>query len=169
MVQSTFCRGRNIQHWTSSFKRLWSSLLRNICQDKIETSFLHQFSSSKNIRTSMSKYLIILSHWPWVIMKTSPVMSSILWRLIKSSSFLQTKKEKTMTLKQLAMTTVFSSSKHMLQFPILTLDHCTREGKHNIVEEVDGSSNPDDSKWSYFREDLLFHVFHTLFHKLYSR
>ena len=28
------------------------------------------------------------------------------------------------------------------------------------------SSNPDDAKWAYFREDLMVHVFHALLHKV---
>ena len=35
----------------------------------------------------------------------------------------------------------------------------------NINPDISFTHDPEESKWDYFREDPLLHVFHSLFHK----
>ena len=43
------------------------------------------------------------------------------------------------------------------------------DGDVDLVDHEYSSNDPRDKLWSYFREDILFHVFHTMFHKLLAR
>ena len=43
-----------------------------------------------------------------------------------------------------------------------------RDDYHDVVDWVELSHDAEEGKWSYFREDSLLHVFHSLSHKVYS-
>ena len=45
-----------------------------------------------------------------------------------------------------------------------------RAGDHNLLDrnEAELSSDPEEAKLSYYREETLYQVFHALFHKMYA-
>lgn len=43
------------------------------------------------------------------------------------------------------------------------------DGTHELEDDhIFLSNDPEESKWDYFREDSLLHVFHTLLHKVWE-